>query len=300
MNQNEELLSANQVAAILNCHVTQVYKMIKRGQLMVKRFGVTPFKVSTPKGLHLYYAYHEKPLINLRSEGYEIDVKVGATSYVVGPYSIRPDGGTYDFIGQNFSLNHLPVIQGNFTTLSKKIAAKSLVPEGERNLTLTKKAREYVGYVNDINELYENLLSHRDQRFENSEGISDNEVWKIADWAWKLRLRNKLYEGQNSMFKIDRAAYSIIYCAPNGRDAWDLYLYLSNKHGHLIGKTFSININGLLNSHPFHFGQRKMASAITFLLKSGYLKVVKKHQAGKHGRLFQLSKPVDVSVASLR
>ena len=269
-------------------------------QLMVKRFGVTPFKVSTPKGLHLYYAYHEKPLINLRSEGYEIDLKVGATSYVVGPYSIRPDGGTYDFIGQNFSLNHLPVIQGNFTTLSKKIAAKSLVPEGERNLTLTKKAREYVGYVNDINELYENLLSHRDQRFENSEGISDNEVWKIADWAWKLRLSNKLYEGQNSMFKIDRAAYSIIYCAPNGRDAWDLYLYLSNKHGHLIGKTFSININGLLNSHPFHFGQRKMASAITFLLKSGYLKVVKKHQAGKHGRLFQLSKPVDVSVASLR
>jgi len=79
-----------------------------------------------------------------------------------------------------------------------------------------------------------------------------------------------------------------------------LYLYLSNKHGHLIGKTFSININGLLNSHPFHFGQRKMASAINFLLKSGYLKVVKKHQAGKHGRLFQLSKPVDVSVASLR
>ena len=111
-------------------------------QLMVKRFGVTPFKVSTPKGLHLYYAYHEKPLINLRSEGYEIDVKVGATSYVVGPYSIRPDGGTYDFIGQNFSLNHLPVIQGNFTTLSKKIAAKSLVPEGERNLTLTKKAAQ--------------------------------------------------------------------------------------------------------------------------------------------------------------
>ena len=40
MNQNEELLSANQVAAILNRHVTQVYKMIKRGQVppMIK-FG---------------------------------------------------------------------------------------------------------------------------------------------------------------------------------------------------------------------------------------------------------------------
>ncbi len=40
MTQNEELLTANQVASILNCHVTQVYKMIKRGQLppMIK-FG---------------------------------------------------------------------------------------------------------------------------------------------------------------------------------------------------------------------------------------------------------------------
>jgi len=40
MSQNDELLNANQVAAILNCHVTQVYKMIRRGQLppMIK-FG---------------------------------------------------------------------------------------------------------------------------------------------------------------------------------------------------------------------------------------------------------------------
>jgi excisionase family DNA binding protein len=40
MKNFDELLTANQVAAILNCHVTQVYKMIKRGQLppMIK-FG---------------------------------------------------------------------------------------------------------------------------------------------------------------------------------------------------------------------------------------------------------------------
>jgi excisionase family DNA binding protein len=40
MPTHEELLTASQVAEILKCHVTQVYKMIKRGQLpkMVK-FG---------------------------------------------------------------------------------------------------------------------------------------------------------------------------------------------------------------------------------------------------------------------
>ena len=40
MSQNDELLNANQVATIPGYHVTQVYKMIKRGQLppMIK-FG---------------------------------------------------------------------------------------------------------------------------------------------------------------------------------------------------------------------------------------------------------------------
>ena len=40
MAQYEELLTASQVAEILKCHVTQVYKMIKSGQLprMIK-FG---------------------------------------------------------------------------------------------------------------------------------------------------------------------------------------------------------------------------------------------------------------------
>jgi excisionase family DNA binding protein len=40
MPTHEELLTANQVAEILKCHVTQVYKIIKKGQLpkMIK-FG---------------------------------------------------------------------------------------------------------------------------------------------------------------------------------------------------------------------------------------------------------------------
>ena len=40
MTHHEELLTASQVAEILKCHVTQVYKMIKSGQLprMIK-FG---------------------------------------------------------------------------------------------------------------------------------------------------------------------------------------------------------------------------------------------------------------------
>ena len=47
MTPNEELLNIKQVAAILNCHVTQVYKMIKRGDLppMIK-FGERMVRMS--------------------------------------------------------------------------------------------------------------------------------------------------------------------------------------------------------------------------------------------------------------
>lgn len=47
MTQQDEFLTAQQVALILNCHVTQVYKLIKRGKLpkMVK-FGEKMVRMS--------------------------------------------------------------------------------------------------------------------------------------------------------------------------------------------------------------------------------------------------------------
>lgn len=47
MPPNDEFLTAVQVAEILNCHVTQVYKLIKRGKLpkMIK-FGEKMVRMS--------------------------------------------------------------------------------------------------------------------------------------------------------------------------------------------------------------------------------------------------------------
>ena len=268
-------------------------------QMMLDRFGNTPFKVLTPRGTHLYYACREKPFINLRSEGHNIDIKAGKNEYVIGPNSVRPDGEIYEFIGNNFSLSHLPSITENIKVDHQVTGEGSLAAIGTRNSILIKKAREFVPYVNDLNELQENLLGHRDFHCERPETVPDQEVWKIAKWAWRLRIENKLYNGQKSVFKIDRAAYYIIYCDSKGRNAWDLYLYLVNKHGHLVGKTFALQIKGLLSSHPFHFGERGMADAINFLVKVGFLKLVRNYQVGKHGRLFQLSKPIHPSVYEL-
>ncbi len=47
MTPNEELLNIKQVAAILNCHVTQVYKMIPRGNLPpIIKFGERMVRMS--------------------------------------------------------------------------------------------------------------------------------------------------------------------------------------------------------------------------------------------------------------
>ena len=59
------------------------------------RFGQSPVQIKTPRGRHLYYrAAGVVP--NLRGEGLPVDIKTGARSYVVGPLSVRPDGGFYD------------------------------------------------------------------------------------------------------------------------------------------------------------------------------------------------------------
>lgn len=56
MTTHDELLTANQVAEILNCHVSQVYKMIKRGQLppMIK-FGQRMARMSRSQLEHSIY-----------------------------------------------------------------------------------------------------------------------------------------------------------------------------------------------------------------------------------------------------
>ncbi len=64
-------------------------------QQIEARFGPSPVHVQTPRGRHLYYGAGAGKPPNLRGEGLPVDIKSGATSYVVGPHSIRPDGGVY-------------------------------------------------------------------------------------------------------------------------------------------------------------------------------------------------------------
>lgn len=257
---------------------------------IIDRCGDSPFKVATGRGKHLYYACNEKPTFNFRGSGMPVDIKYGLNAYVIGPHSTRPDGVHYRFEGANLSLNKLPTL--NLPRCSRSVGRATLINEGSRNSFLYKQAINYVRTVENENELYENLIYDRDEYCENPQSISDKEVSKIAKWAWLKRLDNKIFEGQHSVFKVDRHAHTTINAHPKGRDAWELYVFLNDKHGHQIGKRFVIDVEAIQQAYKFHFGQRATYTAINTLLELGYLKLVKNYSVQKTKRLFQLSVPV--------
>ena len=257
---------------------------------IIDQCGDSPFRVATGRGKHLYYACNQKPASNFRSSGMPVDIKYGLNAYVIGPNSTRPDGVQYLFEGTDLSLERLPAL--NLPKYSETSERTAMIDEGFRNSFLCKRAMKYVRYVENENELYENLIYDRDEYCENPQSISDKEVRKIANWAWLKRLDNKIFEGQHSVFKVDRHAHTIINSHPKGRDAWELYMFLNDKHGHQIGKRFVIDVKAIQQAYKFHFGQRATYRAIKTLLELGYLKLAKNYSAQRASRLFQLSIPV--------
>ena len=257
-----------------------------------RRFGRTDCIVKTGRGFHLYYSTSEKVSLNLQGEGLPVDVKQGLNAFVLGPQSLRPDGVLYQVHREPFSLCNVPRIQQdkkpNFGTV---ISPSNKAQSGRRHNFLMRKAREYIEYVDNKEELLQNLLYDRDTYCDDPSSVPDLEVEGIANWSWNLRLNNKIYSKNNSAFRISRQAFRQIRALPNGHVALDLYLYLHDKHGHILGITFQINVDALKASAGFAFGQKALHKAIKQLLGLGYLTINKSYHVGKHGRIFQLSEP---------
>lgn len=262
---------------------------------MHRRFGRTDCIVKTGRGFHLYYSTSEKVSINLRGQGLPVDVKQGLNAFVLGPHSLRPDGVLYQFHKEPFSLNDVPPIEPekkpSFGTV---VSASNKAQIGTRHNFLLKKACEYIEHVDSKEELFQNLLYDRNTYCTDTSSVPVIEVEGIANWIWGKRLKNLIYNKDNSAFPLSRHAYYQIRALPNGYVALELYLYLQDKHGHILGQTFQINVDALKTNASFAFGQKALHKAIKQLLELGYLKINKSYHVGKHGRIFQLSKPNEV------
>ena len=254
-------------------------------QQIEARFGPSPVHVQTPKGWHLYYGAGAGKPPNLRGEGLPVDIKSGATSYVVGPHSIRPDGGVYTPIIRALGGCDLPEFRDRYSPLAN---VSSRYPEGTRNTWLTREAINMVEAVDGMDELLHNLISCRDEQCENPGTIPDAELHKIATWAWTRRLEGKVYRGRDSELRLHREALDALLGLPNSSDAIALFVVLQDAHGHIPGRLFSLSWEGMRGAGLTDLSDRRFLAARRALEAAGILAAAGNHCAGKRSRSYRL------------
>lgn len=255
---------------------------------MEARFGASPVHVKTPRGMHLYYSADGGPFPNLRGDGLPVDIKRGATSYVMGPGSVRPDGGSY--IPAKGVLGHdaLPEIRAKAAPPPSVTSRDGRVAEGGRNYALTVAAIQMVECVDDPEELLGNLQFIRDDQCENPATVPDAELRKIAGWAWACRLEGRVYMGRNSEFRLHREALDAILSQPNASDALALFVVLQSQHGHRPAVTFPLDHSAMKDAGYTDLSRRRFLDARRVLECAGVLEVGGNHRAAHHRRSYRL------------
>ncbi|MEP3329196.1 bifunctional DNA primase/polymerase [Sedimentitalea sp.] len=250
---------------------------------MEARFGQSPVHIKTPRGRHLYYrATGAVP--NLRGEGLPVDIKTGARSYVVGPLSVRPDGGLYDPVKGLLGIDALPRLRSAASPVADPILT------GHRHVELVKEAMRMVELVGDAAELQANLAGIRDDWCVDPATMPDSELAGIAAWAWKCRLENRIYRGRDSAFPVQRLALDALRGEANGADAIALLVLLVDQHGHHPGKRFPLDFDAMRAAGLLNLSKPRLRAARRTLQASGLLRLVGRHRAGSKPQTFALTR----------
>lgn len=252
---------------------------------MEARFGPSPVHVKTPRGRHLYYrAAGSVP--NLRGEGLPVDIKTGGRSYVVGPLSLRPDGGFYAPAKGLLGVDSLPTIRAPHA----QQAGAMPMQEGARHVALVREAIAMVEQVTSPDELTARLAALRDDLCDNPATMPDSELRGIAGWAWQQLLKGEIFHGRDSGFRIHRLALDGLRGKPGGSDATALLVLLTDLHGHIPGKRFALDHQAMREARLTDLSARSFRSARRMLETAGLLQLVGKHRAGSHCQTFTLTR----------
>ncbi|MEB8387420.1 hypothetical protein OO012_09285 [Rhodobacteraceae bacterium KMM 6894] len=241
-------------------------------------------QIKTPRGRHLYYrATGAVP--NLRGEGLPVDIKTGARSYVVGPLSVRPDGGFYAPVQGVLGVDALPPLRGATSPVTDPILT------GHRHVELVKEAIRMVELVESAAELQANLAGIRDDWCVDPETMPDSELAGIAGWAWTRRLENRIYRGRDSAFPVQRLALDALRGQANGADAIALLVLLVDQHGHQPGKRFPLDFDAMRAAGLLNLSKSRLRAARRMLEGAGLLRLVDRHRAGSRPQTFALTRP---------
>ena len=247
-------------------------------------FGEAAVTVASPRGRHLYFR-HDGPRPDFKIPG--VDLKMGATSYVAGPHSVRPDGGEYIPLRGSLGMTTLAVPKQR--QKPRSVPEAEQVPQGGRHKFLVRQARDYAPVVLSLDELTENLLHDRDAHCEaGADPVPDAQVRAIAEWGWKLRTRGEIWEGRESVVKVRRDVMDALLS--RSAEAFALYSVLAAAHGHVPGKRFAVNHKGMKGARLVTFSRERFDKARELLIAQGLLRKAGTYQPGKCVQQYQLGR----------
>ncbi|MFZ3585247.1 hypothetical protein ACOI1H_24430, partial [Loktanella sp. DJP18] len=209
----------------------------------------------------------------------------GARSYVMGPLSVRPDGGFYDPVKGTLGIDPLSPLRGGTNRDAPPILT------GHRHVELVKEAMRMVELVDSADELTANLAGIRDDWCADPATMPDSELRGIAGWAWTCRLENRVYRGRDSAIPVQRLALDALRGQPNGADAIALLVVLQEQHGHSPGKRFALDFVAMRAAGLLDMSAPRLRKARRTLEAAGLLKLVGKHRAGSTHQSFVLTNP---------
>lgn len=267
---------------------------------MEARFGKSPVQVKTPRGQHMYYRAGSGEYPNLKREDLPIDIKQGPNSYVVGPGSIRPDGGEYVSMKAALGIGKLPIFpspppvrvaSAKETDVRDQISSPTnapKIPVGKRNRALFNAAIQMVELVDSPDELLGHLIYMRDNNCASPQSVSDAELSRTVRSAWSIRLEGNVYQGRASQFRLQRDALDAIKKHPNASDAVALFVTLQDQHGHRSGQVFPLSHDAMKKAGHTDLSRDRFRAARRTLERAGLLRIASKHHAGNTMRTYRL------------
>lgn len=164
---------------------------------MVRRFGNTPLKTSTPSGgVHLWYSANGERSRN-RLDGLKVDIKAQGGMVVVPP-SVRPSGPhagkPYGFLsGYWDDLSRLPTLNPG----SLFEGEKGYVREGSRNDELFSHCLAQARHCDTIDDLLD--VARTFNAYSCLPGLPEGQVVKTARSAWRYQQDGRNWSGGPSL-----------------------------------------------------------------------------------------------------
>jgi hypothetical protein len=242
-----------------------------------ERFPEPAFMVRTSRGMHRYYAYSGKPPTKVREDGIAIDFKAGSGSYVVGPGSERPDGVRHETNG-DLATAKLSEFRTQYVAETATYSSGK-VPVTNRWDNLWPRALQLAQYADSLDGLAADLIAIRNIEFEEPASFGDAEVMKAAEWAWDKRIKDQIWIGRKSEFRMDRMVTDKLITAGDC-DAYALYSVLQSNHGHIPDYEFAI-VAKAMAGRVIGICARRITAAKLRLAEIGLIRLVRTGKRGK-------------------